>query len=220
MTRKWKELEEGFSSVSTRYDEIYYEKGLKQRLMDRRLNEILGEVNPKKGEKILEIGPGSGAYTLALLEKGAEVSAIDISEDMIEVCKKKVEERVFKAEFHQGNILNIPIQDETMDKAIAIGIMTHLPEKKMFVDAVNEMLRTIRWGGAIWFDLPRYHPIKIIYTKVYLKLKPFSEESKRLQSHLFTNKDIQNLTQGDRNISVKKIGYGIYYLVKIVKIAD
>ena len=219
MTRKWKELEEGFSSVSTRYDKIYYEKGLKQRLMDRRLNEILGEANPKKGEKICEIGPGSGAYTLALLEKGAEVHAIDISEDMIEVSKKKVEDRGFKAQFHQGNILKIPIQDETMDKAIAIGIMTHLPEKKMFADAVKEMLRTVR-GGAIWFDLPRYHPIKVLYTKAYLKLNPFSEDSKRLQNHLFTNKDIQSLTQQDRTISVKKIGYGIYYLVKIVKIAD
>ena len=46
----------------------------------------------------------------------------------------------------------------------------------------------------------------------------FSEESKRLQSHLFSDKDIQRLMQQDRNISVKKIGYGIYYLVKIVKI--
>jgi len=219
MTRKWEELEEGFSSVSTRYDEIYYEKGLKQRLMERRLGEILGEVNPKNGEKILEIGPGSGAYTLALLEKGAEVTAIDISEDMIEACKKKVEDRGFEAEFHQGNILDIPIQDETMDKAIAIGIMTHLPEKKMFADAVKEMLRAVR-GGGIWFDLPRYHPIKVLYTKAYLKLKPFSEESKRLESHLFTNKDIQSIIRWDRNVSVKKIGYGIYYLVKIVKIAD
>ena len=217
MTRKWKELEEGFSSVSTRYDEIYYEKGLKQKLMNKRLDEIIGEVDPKKGEKILEIGPGSGAYTLALFEKGVEVTAIDISKDMIEICKKKVEDKGFKAEFHQGNILKIPIQDETMDKAIAIGIMTHLPEKKMFADAVKEMLRTVKGGGAIWFDLPRYHPIKVLYTKAYLKLKPFSEDSKRLQNHLFTNKNIQSLMLRDRNISVKKIGYGIYYLVKIVK---
>ena len=147
---KWKELEEGFSSVSTRYDEIYYEKGLKQKLMEKRLDEIIAEVEPKKGEKILEIGPGSGTYTLALLEKGAEVTAIDISEDMIEICKKKVEDRGFKAEFYQGNILNIPIQDETMDKAIAIGIMTHLPEKKMLADAVKEMLRTLKRGGGCY----------------------------------------------------------------------
>lgn len=221
MTSKWKELEEGFSSVATRYDKIYYKKGLKQKLMNKRLDEILGEVDPKSGEEILEIGPGSGAYTLAVLEKGAEVTAIDISEDMIEVCKKKVEERGFKVVFHQGNILKIPIQDETMDKAIASGIMTHLPEKKMFPGAVKEMLRTVRrGGGAIWFDLPRYHPIKILYTRLYRKLRPFSEESKKLQSHLFTNKDIQRLMERDRNVSVKKIGYGIYYLVKIVKIAD
>ena len=177
MTRKWKELEEGFSSVSTRYDEIYYKKGLKQRLMERRLNEILEEVNPKKGEKILEIGPGSGAYTLALLENGAEVTAIDISEDMIEICKRKVEDKGFKADFHQGNILNIPIQDETMDKAIAIGIMTHLPEKKMFADAVKEMLRTVR---GVLFGLICRDTIqsRFVTPRCILNSNPFQKNQK------------------------------------------
>lgn len=156
MEDKWKELEEGFASVSTRYDEIYYEQGLMQKLMKKRLDEIIAKVEPKKGESILEIGPGSGAYTLALLQKGAKVTAIDISEDMIKVCKKKVEDRGFKVEFHQGNILNIPIRDETMDKAIAIGIMTHLPERNMFADAVKAMFRAVRRGvlfGLICQDI-------------------------------------------------------------------
>lgn len=48
-------------------------------------------------------------------------------------------------------------------------------------------------------------------------MRPDSEESKGLQNHLFTEKDIQNLTAQDRIISAKKIGYGIYYLVNIVK---
>ena len=217
MTSKWEELAEGFSSVSARYDGIYYEKGLKQKLMAKRLKEVIAEVDPQKGEKILEIGPGSGAYMLALLTERAEVTAMDISKDMIEICRKKVEDRGFKAEFHQGNILKIPIQDETMDKAIAMGVMTHLPEKKMLADAVKEMLRMVRGGGTIWFDLPRYHPIKVLYTKMYLKLKPITGESKRLQNHLFTYKSIQSLMLQDRSISVKKIGYGVYYLVKVVK---
>ena len=206
MTRKWKELEEGFSSVSTRYDEIYYEKGLKQRLMDRRLNEILGEVNPKKGEKILEIGPGSGAYTLALLEKGAEVSAIDISEDMIEVCKKKVEDRVFKAEFHQGNILNIPIQDETMDKAIAIGIMTHLPEKKMFVDAVNEMLRTIRWGGRFGLTCRDTIQSRLFTLRCILNSNPFQKNQKGFKAIYLRIKTYKALRRAIEIFQLRKLG--------------
>ncbi len=218
MEGQWRELREGFQSISRRYSEIYYKNGLKQRLMSKRLKEVIAEVDPKKSEEILEIGPGSGAYTLALLEKGADVTAIDISENMIEVCRKRME--ASRPNFVQGNILNIPIRHKTMDKAIAIGIMTHLPEKKMFADAVKEMLRVVREGGAIWFDLPRYHLIKVLYTKLYLKLKPFSKESKRLRNHLFTNKDIQSLMRRGRIMYTKKIGYGIHYLVKIVKIAD
>ena len=206
MTRKWKELEEGFSSVSTRYDEIYYEKGLKQRLMERRLNEILGEVNPKNDEKILEIGPGSGAYTLSLLEKGAEVTAIDISEDMIEVCKKKVEDKGFKAEFHQGNILNIPIQDETRDKAIAIGIMTHLPEKKMFVEAVKEMLRTLRGGGLFGLTCQDTIQSRYFTARRILSSNPFQKNRKGFKVIYSRIKRYKALRRGIEIFPLRKSG--------------
>jgi ubiquinone/menaquinone biosynthesis C-methylase UbiE len=217
MKEKWGELEKGFATLAAQYDEIYYKGGFKQKLMNLRLKEVIAEVDPKKGEGILEIGPGSGAYTLALLEKGAKVTSVDISEEMIEVCKKRVEDRGFKVEFYQGNILNIPVENETMNKGIAIGIMTHLPEKRLVSEAVAEMLRVVKRGGAIWFDLPKYHPAKILYTKLYLRLQPHSEESGKLENHLFSNRDIEKLKSGGRTISTRKFGKGIYYLVKIEK---
>lgn len=207
MTRKWKELEEGFSSVSTRYDEIYYEKGLKQKLMNKRLDEIIGEVDPKKGEKILEIGPGSGAYTLALFEKGVEVTAIDISKDMIEICKKKVEDKGFKAEFHQGNILKIPIQDETMDKAIAIGIMTHLPEKKMLADAVKEMLRTVRGGGVLFGLICRDTiRLRLFTARRILNSNPFQMTRKGFKTIYLLKKTYKALCSKIEIFPLRKLG--------------
>jgi len=207
MTRKWKELEEGFSSVSTRYDEIYYRKGLKQKLMNKRRNEIFTEVDPSRGEKILEIGPGSSAYTRALHEKGAEVTAVDIFKNIIEACKKKVEDRGFKAEFHQGNILNIPIQDETMDKAIAIGIMTHLPEKKMFADAVKEMLRTLRGGGGL-FGLTYRDTIqsRLFTPGCIVNLDPFQKNRKGFKAIYLLIKTYKALCSGIEMFLLRKSG--------------
>ncbi len=214
---KWKELEDGFSSRATVYHKIYYDRGIMRKLMLKRLSEIMTEVSPKQNENILEVGCGSGAYTSKLLKKGSNITVIDISAEMIEVCRNRIEERGYKADFHQANISDIPIQDNTMDKAIAIGIMTHLPEKKMLAYAINEMLRTVKLGGTIWFDLPRYHPIKFLYTKIYRKIGHFSRETKRIRRHLFTMEDIRSIKCHNQAISIKKIGYGIYYLVRITK---
>jgi ubiquinone/menaquinone biosynthesis C-methylase UbiE len=215
--KEWKKLDEGFTSLSDQYDEIYYTKGILKKIMEKRRTEILGEIDPRPGEDILEIGPGSGAYTLPILEKGAHITAIDVSEGMINVCKKKVEEKGFNAQFYHGNILNIPVKDGTMDKAMAIGVMTHLPEKPMVKDAVNEMLRTVKKGGNIWFDVPRYHSLKILFTKLYLKVRPLSAESRTLENHLFTKKEVEALVHPHSICFIRKTGYSIYYLVKVAK---
>ena len=59
MKGKWRYPDKGFATLATRYDEIYYKEGFKQKLMALRLKEVITEVGPKKGERILEIGPGS-----------------------------------------------------------------------------------------------------------------------------------------------------------------
>lgn len=58
--------------------------------------ELLGEIKEKKISKILEIGCGTGNYTLLLRDKykNAELKAIDISKEMIEVAKEKLKDRV------------------------------------------------------------------------------------------------------------------------------
>ena len=51
----------------------------------RRIAE-LAEIKP--GDRVLEIGPGIGSLTLALLDQSAELTAIEIDQKLVEVLKE------------------------------------------------------------------------------------------------------------------------------------
>lgn len=55
----------------------------------------------KKGQKILDIGCGTGALTLRALQKGAQIKGIDLNPEMLEIAQEKVDEAGFseQAEF-------------------------------------------------------------------------------------------------------------------------
>lgn len=53
------------------------------------IGRIIDAVGPEAGEHVLEIGPGRGALTEALLESGARVTAIEIERDMIAFLHEK-----------------------------------------------------------------------------------------------------------------------------------
>jgi 16S rRNA (adenine1518-N6/adenine1519-N6)-dimethyltransferase len=82
----------------------------------------------KPGERILEIGPGDGALTAALLARGAEVVAIEKDARLIPVLEEKfVEEiREKKLSLIEGDVLEIGI--ETLElKNRAYKLVANIP---------------------------------------------------------------------------------------------
>ena len=83
------------------------------------------DLNFKKGEKILEIGPGRGARLKNFCDYGLDVTAIELSEEMSKLCLKNAPEakiinkNVFECEFNykfdliymEAVIHNFPVDD-------------------------------------------------------------------------------------------------------------
>ncbi|MBU2595646.1 ribosomal RNA small subunit methyltransferase A [Patescibacteria group bacterium] len=72
------------------------------------LDEIVGISKIKKEEEVLEIGPGHGILTKALLKKGARVTAIEIDGNLVEKLKKELGEDKNLKIIH-GDILKLKI---------------------------------------------------------------------------------------------------------------
>src|SRR3984893_12844471 len=83
-----------------------------------------------KGMLVAEIGCGSGRQTLPLLRAGAEVIAVDLSEDMLRVARRNAlgEGRIGQVDFVVASADNLQLADSTFDAAVHFGSLYHFSE--------------------------------------------------------------------------------------------
>jgi ubiquinone/menaquinone biosynthesis C-methylase UbiE len=78
-----------------------------------------------KGNKILDLGCGSGDHSLYFKERGLDVTAIDLSEEMIKLCKEKGIKAFVK------DIENLDFEDKSFDGIWAVTSLLHIPKSKL-----------------------------------------------------------------------------------------
>jgi len=96
------------------------------------------------GTKVLDVGCGSGLATKLLLDKGLEVTAIDLSPKMVEYAK----ERNPAAHIIQGDFLNYPFA-ENFDAVIALAFI-HLFPKDIATQAFVKISNLLKPSGLLY----------------------------------------------------------------------
>lgn len=112
----------------------------------------------KPGDRILEIGAGTGAYSLYYANKGYKVDAIELSKSNVEVFKTKVTKDL-DVNVIQGNAVDLSVyKDNTFDITLCLGPLYHLFKEEETTSAIKEAIRVTKPGGKIYlafilFDL-------------------------------------------------------------------
>lgn len=111
-----------------------------------RLLEILG---PRPGERILEIGPGTGYYTFdlaAALERG-QVDVFDIQQEMLDHVMREANRRgVTNVVSALGDAQSLPYGDDAFDGAVLITVLGEIPDQEQ---ALRELARVLKPGGRL-----------------------------------------------------------------------
>ena len=133
-----------FEDYAEYYDLIYKDKDY-EREVDF-IEDIFA--NTHKPEKILELGCGTGSYTKILLERGYEVTAVDISEDMLKIAREKC-----ACKFINGDIRSVSINDK-FDACIAMfAVMGYVTKNSDIIKALNNIRRHLKPNGVFVFDV-------------------------------------------------------------------
>jgi len=105
----------------------------------------------KKGCKILEVGAGTGVYSVALAKMGYDVTAVELVESNLDILKKNAS-GIKNIQCLQGDALDLSrFNDNEFDVVLNLGPMYHLYTKKDKNKAISETLRVCKNGGICMF---------------------------------------------------------------------
>jgi SAM-dependent methyltransferase len=105
---------------------------------------------PGRYPRILEIGAGTGYFTLNLLRSGiaGEAIATDISPGMLKVLETTAGRLGLAVETVQADAEELPFEDESVDLVLGHAVLHHLPHLE---SSLAECVRVLRPGGTLAF---------------------------------------------------------------------
>lgn len=131
--------------LNSRHGQVEFVTSMKY--IHKYLEEIAVETGKgKSGIRILDIGAGTGRYSIALAEEGYDVSAVELVKHNLGRLKAK--SGLVKA--YQGNALRLKrFEAESFDMALLFGPLYHLHEEEEKLKALAEAKRVLRTGGIL-----------------------------------------------------------------------
>jgi ubiquinone/menaquinone biosynthesis C-methylase UbiE len=118
--------------------------------------QVLGKVEkllgPRPGPfaRSLEIGSGTGYFTLNLMQESVISSAVctDVSPGMLEALRGNAERLGLEVETAVCDAASLPFDDASFDLVLGHAVLHHLPELER---SFGEFLRVLRPGGVLLF---------------------------------------------------------------------
>jgi ubiquinone/menaquinone biosynthesis C-methylase UbiE len=107
-------------------------------------------LEPRPGERLLEVGPGTGYYTLPVaewLEPGGIVEIFDLQREMLDHTLRAAHDRGLQNIVGtQGDARSLPYDDDTFDGAYLVTVLGEIPGQDA---ALAELARVIKPSGRL-----------------------------------------------------------------------
>jgi ubiquinone/menaquinone biosynthesis C-methylase UbiE len=112
-----------------------------------RLRQVL---MPEPGERVLEIGPGTGYYTLDLAEWVGDDGRIEIfdlqREMLLHTMRRATERGIGNVHPRRGDATALPYEDASVDAVVLTAVLGEIPDRDA---ALAEIARVLRPGGRL-----------------------------------------------------------------------
>ena len=113
----------------------------------KRLDHVL---QAREGERILEIGPGTGLQSLHVapqLGPNGQLDIVDIQQEMLDHVMREAGRRgVTNVTPTLGDAQALPFEDNSIDGAVLVTVLGEIPDQEQ---ALREIARVLRPGGRL-----------------------------------------------------------------------
>ncbi len=135
--------QEFFNGAAATWDQRFQSKDLANFL-----SWLVPTFNLKTGQKILDVGTGTGILIPFLLKEvgpTGHVTAVDYAEKMVEVCKSKYA-HLPNVNFEVQQVEKLDFPSASFDAVTCFGLFPHLENKE---DALRQLNRVLKPGGKL-----------------------------------------------------------------------
>lgn len=155
-------------------------------LSDRLEKRLVFSLIEIKQGAALDVGCGTGNYTIELEKRGADAIGIDSSEEMVAYARIKATKANIETSFHAADAMNLPFPDSTFDTVISNGLLCFLKEPEK---ALMEMRRVLKPGGRLVVGvLNRWSPWAL-----FRRVKGLFKDTIYNQAHFISPPELERL---------------------------
>jgi SAM-dependent methyltransferase len=114
---------------------------------------LLREVEPRAGERWLDVATGTGEIAVRAAEGGADVTGLDLAPELIETARRRAADADVEVRFDVGDAERLPYDDASFDTVTSTFGVMFAPDQRA---AAGELARVCRTGGRL--GLLTWHP--------------------------------------------------------------
>jgi ubiquinone/menaquinone biosynthesis C-methylase UbiE len=108
---------------------------------------LVEALEPAEGERLLEIGPGTGYYTLEVARRVERLEVFDLQQEMLDHTMRRArEEGLANVWPTQGDARALPYEDASFHGAYLTTVLGEIPDRPA---ALRELARVLRPGGRL-----------------------------------------------------------------------
>lgn len=132
---------------------------------------IIPLLKPTKKDIILDIGCGTGRFTIPIAKRCKKAVGVDISEEMLLVAKRK-SKKIKNIEFKKLDKKDkLPFKNNSFDKIICTLVVSHIKDLERFLKEIHRVLK--KRGIFIYDDFAAdlKKPVKTMFNDILMKMR-------------------------------------------------
>jgi ubiquinone/menaquinone biosynthesis C-methylase UbiE len=152
------------------YDHLRY--GTCYGQLFRRLHHetLIDLLKPHASGRVLDVAAGTGHVTLLLAKMGFDVTALDLTENMLQLAKKKLHEQNLRSNFFLGSALSLPFANESFHLVVSTRFL-HLWPYEQQKAVLAEMARVLISGGILIVDFDNWWHKTLLSLPIFIYQK-------------------------------------------------
>lgn len=136
-------------AMAEAFDALRFSGPIGRLLADTQERVIAGFLEPLAGRTVLDVGTGTGRAAIGLAARGAAVTGVDASAEMLAVAARRAKEARVNVTFTRGDAHGLTFPARSFDAVVCLRVLMHTPDWRR---SLAELCRVAR--DRVVFDYP------------------------------------------------------------------